>query len=126
LIHNGKIPIGKVVMHKCDVRNCINPEHLQIGTQSENIADAKKKNRMSKGKNHKSYINPESILNGQQLKCAKLTNSQADDIRKEYIPRIVSTRKLAKKYNVSQGCICFIIKNKTYKNSTYERIKNAK
>jgi hypothetical protein len=35
-------------MHKCDVRNCVNPEHLRLGTQSENIKDAYQKGRLAK------------------------------------------------------------------------------
>lgn len=37
---------GKVVMHSCDNRRCINPEHLSVGTQSQNIKDAVKRKRM--------------------------------------------------------------------------------
>ena len=35
-IHHGKIPKGKCVMHKCNVRNCWNPDHLTIGTDRDN------------------------------------------------------------------------------------------
>jgi hypothetical protein len=41
----GPIPDGMVVMHSCDVRHCLNPDHLSLGTQSENIIDAVKKGR---------------------------------------------------------------------------------
>lgn len=45
-IHIGEIPDGLNVCHKCDVRDCLNPEHLFIGTQSENMIDAYKKGRI--------------------------------------------------------------------------------
>lgn len=39
-LHNGPIPNGMVVMHSCDNPPCVNPMHLRVGTQSENIIEA--------------------------------------------------------------------------------------
>lgn len=45
LVH-GPIPDGQVVRHKCDNQICCNPKHLELGTQQDNIADAKARDRI--------------------------------------------------------------------------------
>ena len=47
-VHKGPIPEGLNVCHTCDVSLCINPNHLFVGTQQENLDDAKRKNRMTR------------------------------------------------------------------------------
>jgi len=44
-LYVGPIPAGKVVMHTCDVRCCVNPDHLRVGTQADNMADMNAKGR---------------------------------------------------------------------------------
>ena len=44
-IHNGPIPKGMYICHKCDNPPCVNPNHLFLGTQSDNIKDAYRKGR---------------------------------------------------------------------------------
>jgi hypothetical protein len=46
----GPIPEGMQVCHKCDVRNCINPEHLFLGTAKDNMQDCKDKGRTRGGR----------------------------------------------------------------------------
>jgi DNA-binding XRE family transcriptional regulator len=82
-----EIPAGKVVRHKCDTKLCINPDHLVLGTQADNIADKVRRNRQAKGVSHGS---------------AKLTD---DDVRMIRVRTDLSQRKLARILGVCQPVV---------------------
>src|SRR5512137_174351 len=42
---NGEIPTGMFLCHKCDNPSCVNPDHMFIGTQKENLNDMRNKGR---------------------------------------------------------------------------------
>ena len=64
-LSKGEIPKGLFVLHKCDNKICINPEHLFLGTNQDNIDDMIQKDRKPKGDNH-----PQTVLT--ELKKQKL------------------------------------------------------
>lgn len=59
--HFGEIPSGAHVLHTCDNRCCINPDHLFLGDNDANIADKIKKGRQQKGESHGRAILTESV-----------------------------------------------------------------
>jgi len=85
-IHNGVIPDGMFVLHKCDVRSCVNPDHLFLGTHRDNMDDAKRKGRMSGRPNSKGVKVVRKLTHKDKdevislLKENKLTNAEIGEI----------------------------------------------
>ena len=62
-LHNGPIPAGLCVLHKCDVRLCVNPDHLFLGTRTDNSDDKTRKGRVPRGGDHwKSKLTEDQVL----------------------------------------------------------------
>jgi HNH endonuclease len=51
-LHKGPIPEDSCILHKCDTPLCVNPDHLELGTQADNMRDKRIKNRVPKGEEH--------------------------------------------------------------------------
>lgn len=89
-------PGDMMVCHKCDVRSCVNPDHLFLGTAADNMQDAARKGRMN--------WKPEETRNlpvGSAHHQAKITEAQAIAIRASTEKGIV----LARRYGLSNVTI---------------------
>ena len=83
------------MLHKCDTPSCVNPEHLYLGSNDDNVAD-----KVSKGRSLSRAKNP----------AAKLTEEQVSNIRLDDRTQ----RVIAKDYKVSQATIHAIKAGKSW------------
>jgi len=95
----GQIPEGLCVLHTCDNRLCVNPNHLWLGTKKDNSRDRDSKNRQASGPR-----------NGR----AKLSLKQVQEIRQKYRWYSYGQERLAKEYKVSRSAIEYILMGKTW------------
>lgn len=118
-IHNGAIRDGLFVCHKCDNPLCARPDHLFLGTNSENIQDASRKGLLNpprvSGVRNGRYTMPERTARGERSGAAKLTDNQVLEIRKRLLSskRYGLIKALASEYGVHRGTIMGI-ENRTY------------
>lgn len=102
----GPIPDGAYVCHRCDVRACVNPDHLFIGTHGDNMRDAADKGRVR--------IPRASYASDETHQVAKLTNAQVQEIRSATFGYGDTTR-YAQKFAVSPETIWNARTGRTFK-----------
>lgn len=100
IIHHGRIPKDLHILHSCDNRKCVRPEHLRAGTNTENYLEKMAKKRHAFGENHNRAI---------------LTEIQVKEIRRKHSFENRSTHSLAAEYGVTYTNMSQIIRRKTWR-----------
>jgi hypothetical protein len=95
--HAESIPKGMCICHTCDVRNCVNPRHLFMGTHQDNSTDMKNKKRMKFGaQHHNTILTPDAVREIRTLQG-------------------ITGRQIAKMFGIGPTGVCLIRRRKTWK-----------
>lgn len=98
-ITHGPIPVGLHVCHTCDNPRCVNPAHLFLGTQADNMADMARKGRNQRGADHHQAI---------------LTESDVRSIRTRHAAG-EKQNALAREYGLSKAAINLIVLRRNWR-----------
>lgn len=115
IIHNGTIPSGKFVLHRCDNPECTNPEHLFLGTIADNNADMIAKGRHVPGGTKAKSLGVETkYRRGLDHPNAKLTPEIVSAIRQARKSG-ASFQSLSKQFGIGVSSAWKICKGKLWK-----------
>lgn len=103
-LYKGLIPDGMMVLHSCDNPPCVNPNHLSIGTQSDNMRQASERGRLAN-------------INGENNPNSKLSMYDVCKIRTFLGPKPTTKeiKLMSEQAGVSPSCIRSIIKQRTWR-----------
>lgn len=102
----GPIPEGMHVCHRCDNPACVNPDHLWLGTPSDNIQDCRSKGR------HAADNPATKYARGANQGLAKLSEIAVEEIR--LLRGAIGQRQLARRYGVSKTAIRLAQQGRTW------------
>ena len=101
MIHNGHIPDGIFVCHRCNNRSCTNPNHLFLGTHQDNMDDMIKKGRTK-------------ILRGEDCPWTNLDNKTVSRIKAD-LKKNIPNKYIIKIYGISKGVLDKIKSGKSWR-----------
>lgn len=104
---HGPIPAGDVVMHSCDNRLCVNPAHLRVGTQVENMRDMHSKGRAPNRKGERNHNASLSDADAFEIRVLGALGWEQSD--------------LARLFGVSQHVARFVLEGRTYRHLPIHR-----
>ena len=106
-LHNGPIPEDKWVLHTCDVRNCVRPDHLYLGTVLENNRDI-----VNRGRHY--MLGHGELRAGTNHASAILNWDLVTMIREEHA-KGVQVKQLALRLGYSASLIWLVVNNRGWK-----------
>ena len=103
-IANGgiSVPVGKLVMHMCGERKCINPDHLDLGDTRENMRLAVEAGRIG-------------VSRGDDRHNAVLTEEIVRAIRKMHVRRRVGAFRIAAELGLKPSCVQEVLSGRNWK-----------
>jgi hypothetical protein len=93
------------VLHRCDIPKCVNPKHLFLGDQKDNMDDMRMKGRDPKNRN---------IPKGEQVHWTKLSVEKVKEIRSLYSSGKYTLKNLGEMFGVHFATISSIIQRKNW------------
>jgi hypothetical protein len=99
ILRKGLIPCGYVIRHTCDNKICVNPNHLVVGTYSDNAWDASDRGQLHKGEKHKN---------------AKLRATEVVEMRSLFVEGVRKS-ELARKFGVSFMNVSHIVARRIWR-----------
>lgn len=115
--NNSPIPQNMQILHDCpggDNPLCVNPKHLRLGTNADNMRDRKRKGRYATGNAHPLRKNPEKAARGEEHAKTSFTNKDIIEIRKMYDTGKYSHPQLGKMFKCSHSTIGRIVNRKVW------------
>jgi hypothetical protein len=108
-LENGQIGDGLFVLHHCDVRACVNPAHLFLGTARDNTQDMIAKGRGS------SQLRPDRLIRGSAHPNAKVTESAVRDIRARAKAGGESFNAIGRSHGITGEMVGLIVKRRWWR-----------
>jgi hypothetical protein len=118
----GEIPQGYLIRHKCDNPKCINPDHLETGTDYDNVQDMIERGRFNVTQSHK--FSSEEIQ-GEKNFNAKLNKDIVIEIFSQ-LNNGAKQKEIAKKYEISPTAISKMVRGINWTHIDTSQFKNIK